>query len=112
MTPQTEPAAPRALSRREARGLSRMRVRAELSRHGVERPAPSRAHVSLWVPTTVIFALLAPFALALSPFLLLAPPRYRLGPHTVLAFGAVLFALSGTHVDVDTPDARVRIQLF
>ena len=112
MTPQTEPVAPRALRRRKARDLGRIRLRAELTRQSVERPAPSRTYISLWLPTTVIFAFLAPFALALSPFLLLAPPRYRLGPHSVLAFGAVLFALSGTHVDVDTPDARIRLQLF
>ena len=68
--------------------------------------------VRLWLPTTVFFALLAPFALALSPLLLLAPTRYRLGPHTALAVGAVLFSLSGTHIEVEAPDALVRIHLL
>lgn len=74
--------------------------------------AEGPVRVSLWLPTTILFALLAPFALVFSPFLLLAPPRYRLGPHTVFAVGAVLFSLSGTHIEVEAPDCRVRIHLL
>lgn len=77
-----------------------------------ESARAGRVHVRLWLPTTVIFALLAPFALALSPLLLLAPTGYRLGPHTALAVGAVLFSLSGTHIEVEAPDAVVRIHLL
>lgn len=103
MTPQLDAARPR--------GLTRMRMRADLSRRRLA-PRAGRTRVNLWLPSTILFALLAPFALALSPLLLLAPTRYRLGPHTVLALGAVLFALHGTRIDVDTPEARVRIHLF
>lgn len=75
-------------------------------------PRAERVRVRLWLPTTVIFALLAPFALALSPLLLLAPTGHRLGPHTALAVGAVLFSLSGTQIEVEAPDAIVRIHLL
>ena len=85
-----------------------------------------RTVVRLWLPLTPLFIILAPFALLLAPLLWLAP---RLLPNrrgarvvraalavrpfrTVFGLGAVLMALSGTLVDVDTPDALVRIRIF
>jgi hypothetical protein len=82
--------------------------------------------VKLWLPLTPLWLVLAPFALLLAPLLMLVP---RLLPDrpgaravraavtvrpfkTAFALGAVLFALSGTVVDVDTPDALVRIRIF
>ena len=70
-------------------------------------------NIGLWIPTTVIFALLAPFALLATPFLYLAPRDIIPDPpRAVFGLGAVLFSLSGTVVDVDTPDARIRLHLF
>ncbi|HET6971274.1 MAG TPA: hypothetical protein VFH92_09115 [Phenylobacterium sp.] len=115
MMSQTDPSGPRVLRRRDVRDHARMRVRAELARHGIDpadRPArPVR--VSLWLPTTALFALLAPFALILLPFLYLAPRRILPDPAGVLVgVGRLLLSLSGTHVEVDTPDAHVRLRLF
>jgi hypothetical protein len=85
-----------------------------------------RTVVRLWLPLTPLWIILAPFALLLAPLLWLAP---RLLPNrrgaravraalavrpfrTVFGLGAVLMALSGTLVDVDTPAALVRIRIF
>ena len=83
-----------------------------------ERAARRRAetgpvNISLWIPSTVIFALLAPFALLLLPFLYLAPRNIIPSPaRTVAGLGAVLLSLGGTVVDVDTTDCRVHLRLF
>jgi len=76
-------------------------------------PAPRRTRVSLWLPLTPIFWMLAPFAMLLAPLILLAPPLWRMNPYvTVYAIGRVLIALGGTDIDVDAPDARVRIKIL
>jgi hypothetical protein len=72
-----------------------------------------RTRISLWLPLTPIFWMLAPFAILFAPLILLAPPLWRMNPYvTVYAVGRVLVALGGTDVDVDTPDARVRIKIL
>lgn len=113
--------APRAIARM---GLAAMEARAANAANVTEAaprrsPAPAaeqhprRTVVRLWLPATLIFLLLAPFALLLAPFLYFAPRRYAVRPlAAVLGVGQVLLALSGTVVDVDTPDALVRIRLF
>jgi hypothetical protein len=99
----------------------------------VHRPArgnrvagQKRTVVRLWLPLTPLWIILAPFALLLAPLLWLAPrllpnrPGARAvraalvaGPfRTAFGLGAVLLAMSGTVVDVDTPDALVRIRIF
>jgi hypothetical protein len=76
-------------------------------------PARSRTVVRLWLPMTFIFLLLAPFALLLAPLIYLAPGPYGDRPlATVLGVGQVLLSLGGTVVDVDTPEALVRIRIF
>jgi hypothetical protein len=89
-------------------------------------PAEKRTVVKLWLPLTPLWILLAPFALLLAPLLLLAPrllpdrpgsgvarAAFVVRPYrTAFALGAILMALSGTRVDVDTPDAVVRIRIF
>jgi hypothetical protein len=76
-------------------------------------PTRPRTVVRLWLPTTFIFLLLAPFALLLSPLIYLAPRPYGDRPlATVLGVGQVLLSLGGTVVDVDTPEALVRIRIF
>jgi hypothetical protein len=93
-----------------------------LTRHATpvrSRPDPTpvapkrRVVVRLWLPTTPIFLLLAPFALLLAPLIYFAPPPYGDRPFaTVLGVGALLLSLGGTVVDVDTPEALVRIRIF
>jgi len=107
-------------------GLAALEARAVRTRRAVERMAPSaalapvepkpparRVVVRLWLPTTLLFLLLAPFALLLAPFLAFAPRPYGERPFaTVLGLGALLLSLGGTVVDVDTREALVRIRLF
>jgi hypothetical protein len=78
----------------------------------VARP-PHRTVVRLWLPLTALWIILAPFAILLAPLLLLAPQARGLRPYrAVFALGAALFATAGMEVDVDTPDALVRIRLY
>ena len=96
---------------------------------GPRRPLARRAHrrrreapqtydggpvnIALWIPTTLIFALLAPFALLLTPFLYLAPRDVIPSPaRTIATLGAVLLSMGGTVVEVDAPDCRIRLRLF
>ena len=88
------------------------------------RPVPPRTRdlrrprrrvvVRLWLPATALFWILAPLPLLLAPLAWFAPHPFRpVNPYAaVIAVGRVLIALGGTIVDVDCPDALVRIQLF
>jgi hypothetical protein len=71
-----------------------------------------RVVVRLWLPLTLLFVLLAPFALLLAPLLYFVP---RLCPRpfaTMFGIGRLLLSIGGTDVDVDTPEARIRIRIF
>ncbi len=104
--------------------LAAMEGRAELTRAVMEppmtrrleptQPAPPtrRVVVRLWLPTTLIFLLLAPFALLAAPLLYFVPPYGRRPFATVIGIGWVLLSLGGTVVEVDTPEAFVRIRGF
>lgn len=82
-------------------------------RHERRRERDGPVNIGLWIPTTLIFALLAPFAVLLLPFLYLAPRRVIPNPARALALvGATLMSLRGTLVEVDAVDARIRIRLF
>jgi hypothetical protein len=102
-------------------GPARARVQPRRRTH-----AGRRTVVRLWLPLTPLWVILSPFALLLAPLVMLAP---RLIPNrpgaravraamavrpypTAFAIGTALFALSGTVVEVDTPDALVRIRIF
>jgi len=77
-----------------------------------ERPQ-RRTVVRLWLPMTAIFLLLSPFAILLAPLIYFAPPPYGYRPFaTVMGVGRLLMSLGGTVVDIDTPDALVRIKIF
>ncbi|HEY3800682.1 MAG TPA: hypothetical protein VGL58_20200 [Caulobacteraceae bacterium] len=78
-----------------------------------ELKVAKRTVLTLWLPLTPLWVLLAPFALLLTPLLYLAPEKDRVPPfRTITTLGAVLLTMSGTKVDVDTPDALVRIRIF
>jgi hypothetical protein len=71
-----------------------------------------RAVVRVWLPATLIFLVLSPFAFLLAPLLYFVP-KYGARPFaTVLGVGRVLLSLGGTDVDVQTPDALVRVRLI
>jgi len=105
--------------------LAAMEGRAQRTRAVMEppmqpRPTPvqpvapkSRVVIRLWLPTTLIFLLLAPFALLLAPLLCFAPRPYNARPFaTVLVLGQALLSLGGTVVEVDAPDALIHIRAF
>jgi hypothetical protein len=72
-----------------------------------------RVVVRLWLPMTLIFLLLAPFALLLAPFVWFAPPPYGERPFaTVLGIGRLLLSLGGTVVEVEAPEALIHIRVF
>jgi hypothetical protein len=78
----------------------------------VARPVRPPTVVRLWLPLTVLFLLLAPFALLLTPLLYFVPRPWRLSPlATVLAVGGLLLALGGTDIDIRTHDAIVRLKI-
>jgi hypothetical protein len=80
---------------------------------------PARTHrarrtiVRLWLPLTPILWLLSPLPLIFAPLVWIAPAPVRPAhPYlAVLAIGRLLLSLSGTVVDVDTPDALVCIRI-
>jgi hypothetical protein len=72
-----------------------------------------QASIGLWLPLTPLFLLLAPFALVAAPLARLHPRlRAREAWKSVWAVGALLLSLSGTRIAVDTPAARIRIQIL
>jgi hypothetical protein len=74
---------------------------------------PRRTVVRLWLPMTLIFLLLSPFAILLAPLIYFGPRPYGDRPFaTVMGVGRLLMSLGGTVVDIDTPDALVRIKIF
>jgi hypothetical protein len=77
-------------------------------------PKPGRRTVvRLWLPLTPLWLILSPFAILFAPLLLLAPQTRGIRPYrAAFAVGATLLALSGTVVDVETPDALVRIRIY
>lgn len=111
---QPQPAPARALSRRKAQAVARLRARAERARALAVSSDGRPRRVSLWLPTTALFALLAPFAVMLVlPLLCLAPRRGIPDPVAALfGVGRLLLSLGGTSIDVDAPGARVRLRLF
>ena len=98
-------------------GLAEMQGRAARTAEALTpetaRPRRRRTVVRLWLPLTPLFLLLAPFALVLALLGYLAPPRLRPDPlFAALSIGALLLALGGTEILVDTPDAYVRLKIL
>jgi hypothetical protein len=77
------------------------------------RPSIKKTVVRLWLPLTLLFLLLAPFALLLIPLAYWMPrPRGVSPARAVFALGAVLLSLGGTAIDIQTPRAVVRIKII
>ena len=80
-----------------------------------EAPArrPRRTRLWLPLPLTILWVLLAPFAMILSLFAWIAPPPYRVnGPVAAIAIGSALFALSGTLIEIRSADADIFILIL
>jgi hypothetical protein len=73
-----------------------------------------RTRIWLPLPLTIVWVLLAPFALILSLFTWALPERYGplRGPQGAIAIGALLFSLSGTLIEVRNERANVFILIF
>jgi len=100
----------RRLRHRERRVAHRARRREQAAQRRAER---GPVNVVLWIPSTLIFTLLSPFAILLTPFLYLAPRDVIEDPaHTVAALGRVLLSMGGTVVEVDAPDTHIHLRLF
>jgi hypothetical protein len=79
--------------------------------------APTRARrARLWLPLplTIVWVLLAPFALILSLFTWWLPDRYAplRGPRAAIAVGYLLLSLSGTIIEVRDDRTDVFILIF
>lgn len=77
------------------------------------RPRRRPWSLRLWLPVTVLFLLLAPFALAAIPVLWAVAPmgRRNWGP-AILTTGAALMALRGTRIEVRTSEINLSLELF
>lgn len=76
-------------------------------------PGRRRTAIRLWLPLTPLWLLLSPFALVAAPLVALVPEMRGVNPYRAAwAIGGVLLHLSGTVVEVDSPDAIVRIRIF
>jgi hypothetical protein len=72
-----------------------------------------QTRIWLPLPLSVLWVVLAPFALLLSLFAWVAPSPYRInGPLAAATVGAFLFSLSGTVVEVRNPRADIFILIL
>jgi hypothetical protein len=102
--PAGHAAGPRFISRRERRNL--------LGRLGAPHAPRPRRTVRLWAPIALLWLILVPLAVLSLPILILAGLRFGAEPfHVLWRLGAVVAALSGTEVSVESAAADVRIKL-
>jgi hypothetical protein len=78
------------------------------------RKYPSRGNgLRLWIPLFLIWLLLLPLVLVLSPLAILALLVLRVHPFRAFAvFWQTLTGLTGTHIEVSAPDALVYVRIF
>lgn len=98
------------------RALATLQARAMRTARYARRqatPAPAqRPVIRLWLPLTALFLILSPFAFLLLIVAVFMPwPRGVSPLGAVLSVGRVLLSLGGTEVDVEAPDALVRIKI-
>ena len=74
--------------------------------HGAGRP------IRLWLPLFLVWLLLVVLGVILSPLILIACLIARMNPFTtVWALIRVFWALAGTHIEVQAPDAVVLVDV-
>jgi hypothetical protein len=72
-----------------------------------------RGGFRLWAPLFLLWLLLAPFALLVLPLAMIALPLVRVNPfYAAAVLGRLACALSGTLVEVDSPQTSVVIKIF
>ena len=80
---------------------------------GSNATTSKRLRLRLWAPLSLLWVLLAPFALILAAAAEFTPLADQIPPFlAVRRLGEVLFALSGTLVEVDTPTALISVRIL
>jgi len=75
----------------------------------VETP---RARIGFWAPLFLLWLLLAPAAVVLSPLLIVMCLAWRVDPARAAgALAGVLCGLSGVRVEVESPGTRVQVRI-
>lgn len=95
------------------RALAAMHARASRSAERPAEPKVNRTRVRLWLPLTPLFLLLSPLSLLLLVAAVFVPRPRGVSPlDVVMGIGRLLLSLGGTVIDVETPDASVRIKII
>lgn len=107
---------PRGARPRPGPDLQAMSRRAERLRWShAPRPAEPRPRrpIRLWLPLTPILILLSPILLLALGIAVFLPRPLGVNPaHVVLGVGRMLLALSGAHIEVESPRASVLIKIL
>ena len=70
-------------------------------------------HVALWVPLFLLWLLLLPFAVVLTPVFVIVCLAVGVDPLNAIATFWRLFAgFAGTHVEVDSPSSTVFVHVY
>ncbi|HEY1710059.1 MAG TPA: hypothetical protein VGG10_17445 [Rhizomicrobium sp.] len=70
-------------------------------------------HIALWVPLFLIWLLLLPFAVVLTPIFVIVCLAVGVDPfQAIAAFWRIFAAFCGTHVEVDSPNATVFVHVY
>lgn len=68
--------------------------------------------IRVWLPLVLIWILLAPLLVIIVPVIMILGAVAGMNPFSALSrLGAVFCALSGTHVEVQAPDASVFVHI-
>lgn len=77
------------------------------------RAGDSGERFGLWIPLFLIWLLVLPLVLVLLPLAALALLALRVNPFRAFAaFWQTLAGLTGTHIEVNAPDALVYVRIF
>lgn len=83
------------------------------SNRGNSRRHDPPRRLRLWIPLFLIWLLLLPLVLVLLPLAMLALLILNINPFGALAaFWQTLSGLTGTHIEVNAPDALVYVRIF
>jgi hypothetical protein len=70
-------------------------------------------HVNLWVPLFLMWLLLLPFAVVLTPVFVIVCLAIGVDPFQAIANSwKIIAAFCGTHVEVDSPNATVFVHVY
>ncbi|HEY6274013.1 MAG TPA: hypothetical protein VIX19_18690 [Terriglobales bacterium] len=77
------------------------------------RQGPLPQRLGLWIPLFLIWLLLLPIVLVLSPIAMLGCLVVQINPFRAFrVFWHILAGLTGTHIEVKAPDAMVLVRIF